>query len=107
MEALNMNKELFLENINQNEKPVLVEFWAPWCTYCKRIAPAFKKVVDETEDIIIGQVNIDEVPQLADELKIEVIPTFVVYRDGKIVNSVVAPESKAKIQEFIRESMEK
>lgn len=107
MEVLNMNKELFLESINQEEKPVLVEFWAPWCTYCRRIAPAFKKVVEETEDIIIGQINIDEVPGIAEELNIEVIPTFLFYKGKEVVNSIVAPESKAKIEEFIKESLEK
>ena len=101
-----MNSQLFQQAL-QGEKPVLVEFWAPWCVYCRRIAPAMDKIRDQFADkLLIGQVNIDDEPQLSDLEQIEVIPTFVLYKGGKAVASIVAPESKAAIESFIREGLQ-
>lgn len=107
MSAINMNKAQF-EQFMQEEKPVLVDYWAPWCVYCRRIAPAYEKIAEEYGDqLVIGKVNIDEEPQLAEAEKIEVIPTLVLYRSGKVVDSIVAPDSKAAIERFIKEAMER
>jgi len=101
-----MNEQLFQEAL-QAEKPVLVEFWAPWCVYCRRIAPAMEKIRDQfSDELLIGQVNIDDEPRLSDREQIEVIPTFVLYRGGRAVASIVAPESKAAIESFIREGLQ-
>lgn len=105
MSAINMNKAQF-EQFMQEEKPVLVDYWAPWCVYCRRIAPAYEKIAEEYGDqLVIGKVNIDEEPQLAEAEKIEVIPTLVLYRGGKAVDSIVAPDSKAAIERFIQDTM--
>ena len=104
----NMNAEAFRDALARSEKPVLVDFWAPWCTYCRRIAPAFDKIAQQYADsIIVGKVNIDEEPALAQQEQIEVIPTLVLYRGGQAVASIVAPESKAMIDQFLEESAEK
>ena len=103
---IEMNKELFQQLAVEGEKPVLVEFWAPWCVYCRRIAPALKKVAKEMENKIqIAQVNIDDVPELAHQERIEVIPTLVIYHKGEALASIVAPESKARIEEFILDNI--
>ena len=107
MSAINMNKTQF-EQFMHGEKPVLVDYWAPWCVYCRRIAPAYEKIAEEYGDqLVIGKVNIDEEPQLAEAEKIEVIPTLVLYRGGKAVDSIVAPDSKAAIERFIQDAMER
>lgn len=107
MTAMNINREAF-EQLIHNEKPVLIDFWAPWCTYCRRIAPAYEKIAEEYSDLlVIGKVNIDEEPQLAQKEQIEVIPTFVLYKNGKAVDSIVAPDSKAMLERFIKEALEK
>lgn len=104
----NMNAEAFRDALAQSDKPVLVDFWAPWCTYCRRIGPAFDKIAQQYADsLIVGKVNIDEEPALAQQEQIEVIPTLVLYRDGQAVASIVAPESKAMIEQFLEESVEK
>ena len=104
----NMNAEAFRDALARSEKPVLVDFWAPWCTYCRRIAPAFDKIAQQYADsLIVGRVNIDEEPALAQQEQIEVIPTLVLYRGGQAVASIVAPESKAMIDQFLEESAEK
>ena len=103
---IEMNKERFQQLAVEGEKPVLVEFWAPWCVYCRRIAPALGKVAKEYEDKIqIAQVNIDDVPELAQQERIEVIPTLVIYHRGEALASIVAPESKARIEDFINENI--
>ena len=99
-----LNQELF-SKLAQEEKPVLVDFWAPWCVYCRRIAPALEKLSEQQEKVLIGKVNIDEEPQFAHQEQIEVIPTPILYKNGKALGSIVAPESKAQIEEFIRRTL--
>ena len=104
---IHMNQELFQQAL-QGEKPVLVEFWAPWCVYCRRIAPVLEKVENQfANTVVMGQVNIDDVPLLAHQEQIEVIPTLVIYKNGKAISSVVAPESKAAIDAFIEDALRK
>ena len=103
MSAININKEIFEEVVMKSEKPVLVDFWAPWCVYCRRIAPALDKIAEQFEgEVVVAKVNVDEQPEIAEEEGIEVLPTLVLYRDGSAIESVVAPQSKAAIEEFIR-----
>lgn len=93
------------EELILGSKPVMVDFWAPWCTYCRRIEPALDKLADSREDILIVKVNIDEEPDLARQERIEVIPTLVVYQNGYDLGSVVAPDSKRCIEEFLEETL--
>ena len=107
MSVVNINKELFKQQVEDEKKVVLAEFWAPWCVYCRRIGPAYKKIAEEYGDkLVIGQINIDEEQELAVENDIEVVPSLILYKDGQAVGSIVAPESKGKIEEFIREHVE-
>ena len=102
MAAMNMNYEQFQKLMNDGSV-VLVDYWAPWCSYCRRIGPAYDKVAEGWgEDVHVVKVNIDDEPALADREKIEVIPTLVLYRGGNAVGSIVAPESKAAIENLIR-----
>ena len=106
MAAKDINKQEF-EQLTRGEKAVLVDFWAPWCGYCRRIAPAYEKIAGQYEQLVTAvKLNIDEEPEVARNEQIEVIPTLVLYRDGKALGSVVAPESKAMIEAFIREALE-
>ena len=99
MAAMNMNQEQFKQLIRE-EKPVLVDFWAPWCAY--------EKIGEEYADsLAVGKINIDEEPQLAGAEGIKVIPTLVLFRNGKAVDSITAPGSKAEIDRFIQEALAK
>lgn len=107
MAAKDINSKQF-ENLMEGGNLVLVDFWAPWCSYCRRIGPAYEKIAEQySPDIVVAKVNIDDEPQLAENERIEVIPTLVMYRNGKAIGSIVAPESKAMIDAFIQESLGK
>ena len=87
---------------NEKEKLVMVEFWAPWCTYCKRISAAFDAIAAEYEqDIVIGKVNIDEAMDIAVKYQVLLIPTVLIFRNGEPVGRIVNPPSKAAIEAFI------
>ena len=106
MSAIEMNNELFENKVLGGNEPVLVEFWAPWCVYCRRIAPALEKVAQQYEGKVkVAQINIDDEPVLAAQEQIEVIPTLIIYQNGQALGSIVAPESKARIDEFILENL--
>ena len=101
---IHMNAEQFEKAMGAGT--VLVEFMAPWCVYCRRIEPALEKLSQELgSSLEIYQVDIDREPLLAHKEMIEVVPTFVLYRNGEALGSIVAPDSKAKIQEFLREHL--
>ena len=104
MAAMNINARQY-EDLILGNVPVMVDFGAPWCTYCRRIDPVLDKLADSRKDVLIVKVNVDEEPELARRERIEVIPTLVVYQDGYDLGSIVAPESKARIEEFLREAL--
>ena len=103
MKVIELNNKQFQELV-AGDKPVVVDFWAPWCVYCRRIAAPMEKVAIQWEPRIdVFQVDIDQEPALAEQEGIEVVPTLVVYRGGEVIGSLVAPESKARIDAFLTE----
>lgn len=94
-----------LDEYAADGKMVLVEFSAPWCVYCRRLAPAMEKIAEEYKDILtVGSVNIDNEQELARQERIEVVPTLVLYKNGQAVDSIVGPGSKAAVEDFIRQN---
>ena len=105
MAVINMNSEMFHQAMDQ-KGTVLVDFWAPWCTYCRRINAAYDQVAAEKEgEMVVAKINIDDEESLAQKEQIEVVPTLVLYRDGQALGFIVAPDSKAKIDRFIQETL--
>ena len=98
-----MSESQFRHEVLNSTEPVLVEFMAPWCVYCRRIGPAFDRLAREYEgQVSFTKINIDEMPELADQEQIEIVPTLVLYQGGKALGSLVAPDSKDKMDALIR-----
>lgn len=95
------------ENIDEyiaSAKPLLVEYHAPWCVYCRRISPAVKALTEKyAEQLDVIEIDIDAFPELAEKNGIEVVPTFMFIRNGKNLGSIIAPDSKAALESFITE----
>ena len=102
MATITMNDTQFREAMDQAQGLLLVEFWAPWCVYCRRIGAALAKVAEQYEGrVTVAQVNMGDYPALADDQGVELVPTFLLYRGGTLLDTMVAPDSKAAIDAFL------
>ena len=89
-----------------SKETAIVEFQAPWCVYCRRIGSAYSKIADEYNGkLLVAAADIDNDPQLALDYSIELVPTFIVFKDGKPAARIVNPDSKAKLAAFIDENL--
>ena len=105
MAAMNIDKIRF-DELMKSELPVLVDFWAPWCGYCRRIGPAYDKVAEQYAGRVeVVKVNVDEQPDLAAAQRIEVLPSLLLYRGGEAIASIIAPGSKAAIDALLQEHL--
>lgn len=102
MATITMTDVQFHEAMQQPAGLLLVEFWAPWCGYCRRIGPALAKVAEQyAGSVTVAQINIDDYPALADDQGVELVPTFLLYRGGTLLDTMVAPDSKAALDAFL------
>ena len=92
----------FEADVLQNDKAVLIDFWAEWCGPCKMIAPLLDDVADEYEDRLqIVKLNIDENPNVAQKFGIRSIPTLMVFKDGAVQAQKLGAMSKSQLTEFL------
>ncbi|MDI3536146.1 thioredoxin [Eubacteriaceae bacterium ES2] len=101
MSVLTVTKENFEKEVVQSDKPVLVDFWAPWCGPCKMVSPIVDEIADEVSHSKVGKINVDEQPELASQFRVMSIPTLAVFKDGKIVKTVVGAKPKADILKML------
>ena len=101
MSAININKNNFQNEIMNSEKPVLLDFWAPWCAPCRMLAPVVEEIASERADIKVGKINVDEQPELANKFGIMSIPTLVVIKNGKIIQQVSGARPKNAILQML------
>ncbi len=101
MSVLTITKENFDQQVLQNTKPVLLDFWASWCGPCRMLSPVVDEIAQENNAIAVGKINVDEQPELASQFGVMSIPTLMVFKDGKAVNTSVGVVPKAKILEML------
>ena len=97
MSAININKDNFQEEVLNSDKPVLLDFWAPWCGPFRMVAPIVEEIAGERPDIKVGKVNVDEEQDLARQFGVISIPTLVVVKNGEVVNQSVGARPKNQI----------
>ena len=96
MSVQKINRQNF-ESIKNQEKPVLLDFYADWCGPCRMVSPLVDEIAEERSDILVGKINVDENPDLAGEFGVFSIPTLVVLKNGKVVNQSVGARPKEQI----------
>ena len=97
MSAIHINTQNFKNEVLNSEKPVLLDFWAPWCGPCRMVLPIVEEIAKERQDIKVGKINVDEQPELASQFGVMSIPTLVVVKDGKIVKQAMGARPKDAI----------
>lgn len=98
MGSIKTTDATFDTDVLQSDKPVIVDFWAEWCTPCKVIAPVLEEIADaNAEKVTVAKLDIDSNPQVAAKYQILSIPTMLVFRKGEVVKQVVGAMPKAKL----------
>ncbi len=97
MSALNINKNNFVEEVMNSEKPVLVDFWASWCGPCRMVIPVVEQIAEEHPEYKVVKVNVDEEQELAAQFGVMTIPTLMIVKNGEVVNKSVGAKNKKQI----------
>ena len=97
MAVLTITEKNFQEEVLNSDKPVLLDFWATWCGPCRIMGPVVDEIAEERKDVKVGKVNVDDESELASAFGIMSIPTLVVMKGGKVVNSSVGVRPKGDI----------
>ena len=101
MSAIQINKENFQDVVVKAEKKVLLDFWAPWCGPCRMVLPVVEEIAEEREDIVVGKVNVDEQPELANQFGVMTIPTLIVFEGGQEIRRSVGAKNKKAILSMV------
>lgn len=97
MSAITITKNNFQQEVMESDKPVLLDFWASWCTPCKMVSPIIDEIAKERPDIKVCKVNVEEQKELASAFQVMSIPALMVMHNGEIVNEMVGARPKSRI----------
>ena len=102
--VVDINEDQFVDEVIEKSKtiPVIVDFWAPWCEPCKQLTPTIEKLVNQKNgNVILAKMNIDESPEVAQQLKIQSIPAVMAFSDGQPVDGFIGVQPEKNISDFV------
>lgn len=106
MAEIILTDQNFEEEVIKSEQPVLVDFYADWCPPCKAMAPIIEKIAqDFSGEIKVGKMNIDENSQSASQYRIEAIPTLMIFKQGRAVETMIGAVSQEILEEKIKQNL--
>lgn len=97
MSAIKINKDNFNELVKNSSSPMLLDFYADWCGPCRMMSGIIDEIADEHPEIVVGKINVDSEPELAEEYGVVSIPMFVIIKDGKVAEKLVGARPKADL----------
>ena len=103
MEILHLNSENFEKEVLQTEETVFVDFYADWCGPCKMMGPVVEKLAEELQgQVKVCKINIDEASEIAEKYEVMTIPTFIVLKNGEVVNRSIGVQAKSELEELLK-----
>jgi thioredoxin 1 len=103
---VHLNDTNYEEKISKSGKPVLVDFWAPWCGPCKAIGPLVEEISNTYKDrAVIAKINVDENQKAASAYGVRSIPTLILFKDGKIFDTIIGLVPKERLEELIDKAL--
>jgi thioredoxin 1 len=95
----------FQAEVLENDKPVLVDFWAPWCGPCRVIAPSLEEIAEEREDVRIVKLNIDDNQETAARYQVMSIPTLILFKGGEPAHQIIGAMPKSRLVQEIEPAL--
>lgn len=102
MSVINVTQDSYEQDVLLSDVPMLVDFWAPWCVYCRRIAPALERIAQNYDGRVrVARINVDDCPSIATELGVVTIPALFLFQCGQPGEKLVAPTAQAEIEAWL------
>lgn len=103
MSAIHLTEDNFKSEVLESTQPVLVDFWAAWCSPCKMMGPIIEALAAELEGTAkVAKLDVDECPNLAQKYKVMSIPTFMVFKNGEVANTAMGAMPKEKLMDLLK-----
>ena len=96
-----INRDNFEEKVLKADKPIILDLWASWCGPCKMLAPVVEELSEAHPEVLVGKVNVDEEPELADRFGVTAIPMLVLVKNGEVAKTAVGYQSRQQLEEAL------